>query len=199
MATLSKEERFKGVLSHYKDSYDVHSVSIRTRDRVFFYLLVTVALFIVQSHDHTIVEQIINALVKKNLGDQVSVINQLPVLLWFFLAAMSLRYFQVNLQIQNQYSYLHKLEEEINKFYPLSVAFTREGRSYRSGFGFFSFWMWLLYNWLFPVGLLAAVINRIYTDINSWPPTYSTICCFIAYEVCGTSIVLYLIRLHWKK
>lgn len=196
---VTKEARFVSLASHYKDTFEFHIKTIKDRNRLFFYLLIILVFFLVQFKDSSLIQQLCNSLLQKNTGANLQFAKFTPVLLWFLLMGTSLRYFQINIQIERQYSYIHSLEEELNKHYPNSAAFTREGRSYLSDYPIFSNWLCFLYAWVFPLALLGAVITRMYVDITSWPPTYLDITCFIAYEITGASTILYLIGMHKRR
>lgn len=196
---LSKEARFNTIASHYKDTFDIHLLTIKDRNKLFFYLLIILAVFVIQFKDSSFVQQVCTELLKKNIGTIDEFSKFIPVLIWFLLMGISLRYFQINVQIERQYAYLHALENELNGYFIDSVAFTREGKSYLSNYPTFFNWFSILYTWIFPLSLLILIILRIYTDLNSWPPNFSNISCFIAYEITGTTTILYIIKMHLKK
>jgi hypothetical protein len=47
-------------------------------------------------------------------------VDFISTLLWLFMLGFTTRYYQVVLEIERQYSYLHTLEEKLNNFYPES-------------------------------------------------------------------------------
>jgi len=195
---ISLEASFNTLASHYKDTYDIHLNTLKERNRLFFFLLVIVSVFIIQFQNSSLVHEVFNGIIVQKIGSPINLSGFIPVLLWLVLMGTSLRYFQINIQIERQYGYLHALEEELNKEYDNSVAFTREGKSYLSNYPIFSNWICLLYTLIFPIGLLISILYRIPIDIKSWPPTLMDICCFVAYEIIGTTTILYLIKMHWK-
>ena len=130
--SLSTEARFNTLASHYKDTFDIHILTLKDRNRLFFCLLIILAVFVVQFQNYSFVQEICTEILKKRTGTSVDFSKFIPVLLWLLLMGVSLRYFQINLQIERQYSYLHSLESELNANYTNSVAFTREGKSYLS-------------------------------------------------------------------
>ncbi len=91
-------------------------------------------------------------------------------LLWLAVAGMAIRYFQLAIQIERQYDYLHALEAAINNHYPEgSIAFAREGVSCNSEYPIFSLWLHHACTKVFPVLLCLIAIANICNEI--WPET----------------------------
>ncbi|CAC9649860.1 hypothetical protein, partial [uncultured Gammaproteobacteria bacterium] len=40
-----EEAKFNNLCSHYKDSFDIHLASIKQRDKLFYWLLIIMAVF----------------------------------------------------------------------------------------------------------------------------------------------------------
>lgn len=192
------EAKFNNLCSHYKDSFDIHRATIKQRDTLFYGLLVILAIFTLQLSSADTVANIVNEYVNKvsgvKIGNNVSFIS---TLMWLILLGFSTRYFQVVLEIERQYGYLHQLEELLNNYFPNTKAFTREGKSYLSKYPLFSNWVWLLYTLFFPSLILASVIAKIRGDIEMYGfQEFNQIINFICYLIIGTSSILYTYRLH---
>lgn len=113
----------------------------------------------------------------------------------------SIRYFQVVIEIERQYNYLHALEIEINTFYKeKSVAFTREGKSYLSKYPLFSNWVWLLYTLFFPILIISCTTLKVKRQIITLGSlTANQIIEVACFSLIIISVVLYTYRLHEKQ
>lgn len=193
-----EEAKFNNLCSHYKDSFDIHRASIKQRDTLFYGLLIILAVFTLQMSSTEVVANIVNEYVSKTTGVKLGKnVDFISTLLWFMLLGFSTRYFQVVLEIERQYGYLHALEEQINTHYPNTKAFTREGKSYLSKYPLFSNWVWLLYTLFFPLIILFCVIVRINGQLESVTSIEANqLIDFVCYLIIGTSTVLYTYRLH---
>lgn len=128
-----EEAKFNNLCSHYKDTFDIHRGSIKQRDALFYGLLVILAVFTLQLSSTEVVVSVVNDYVNKTTGIKLGKsADFISTLLWLLLLGFTTRYFQVVLEIERQYGYLHALEERLNGYYSESNVFTREGKSYLS-------------------------------------------------------------------
>ena len=194
------QAKFNNLSSHYKDSFDIHRATINQRDTLFYGLLVILAVFTLQLSSADTVANIVNEYVNKISGVKIgNNVDFISTLLWLVLLGFSTRYFQVVLEIERQYGYLHQLEELLNSYYPDTKAFTREGKSYLSKYPLFSNWVWLLYTFFFPVLILVSVIAKIQGEfVFEVGETigFNQAIDFTCYLIIGTSSILYIYRLH---
>lgn len=193
---MDQDLKFNNLCSHYKDVCDVHRESIKQRNKLFYRLLSVFALFAVQSSASKLVASIVCAYLKISdaqlqSGGEASII---PTLLWFALLGFSMRYFQIQVEIEKQYEYLHALENDINSFYTGSAAFTKEGKAYLNEYPLFSNWICFLYTMVFPVLLLLTAGTQIYNEIKATTPNWSvdSLCCAIII----ISTILYFFKIH---
>ena len=193
-----EEAKFNNLCSHYKDTFDIHRASIKQRDTLFYGLLIILAVFTLQLSSTEVVVSVVNEYVSKTTGVKLDKnIDFISTLLWFLLLGFTTRYYQVVLEIERQYGYLHALEEKLNGYYPESKAFTREGKSYLSKYPLFSTWIWLLYTVFFPSLIIFCVIMRTNSEIEGMQSIeVNQIIDFICYLVIATSSILYIYRLH---
>ncbi len=193
-----EEAKFNNLCSHYKDSFDIHRTTIKQRDTLFYGLLVILAVFTLQLSSADTVATIVNEYIAKVSGIKVgNNIDFISTLMWLLLLGFSTRYFQIVLEIERQYGYLHSLEEQLNNYYPDTLAFTREGKSYLSKYPLFSNWVWLLYTLFFPFLIVFSVIAKITSEISTINSIgFNQIVDFVCYLIIGTSAILYVYRLH---
>jgi hypothetical protein len=198
----TSESRLEQACSHYKDTYEVHLGTLRQRDVLFYVLLGAAAAFTLQAASPETANSALTEYLANAVGIKVSKDSRLlDSLLWFLLLGASTRYFQLNVQIERQYDYLHGLESYLSRHFHGTMVFTREGASYLGNYPLFSNWIWLLYTIAFPILLLAAITVRISQQLSSSqqlaPIGFDIACYFLV----GTSTILYLLRMHrdWIK
>ena len=191
-------ERFLGTLaSHYKDTCDIHRETVKRRDRLFYGLLVVVGLFTFQLSSADLVSTTVAALLKKSSNvDLTNSAVVITTLLWFALLGWSLRYFQVALEIERQYEYIHAQEHDLQRLCPGSAAFRREGDSYGTAHSAFSWWAWGLYTILFPLLLIGSVGAHIVAEYCLRPPQINWMSDCVSAVVVIVSTILYLGHMH---
>jgi len=193
-----EEAKFNNLCSHYKDTFDIHGTLIKQRDKLFYGLLVILSVFTLQLSSAEAVVGVVNDYVNKSTGIKLgNNVNFISTLLWFLFMSFTTRYFQVVLEIERQYGYLHALEEKLNSFYPESIVFTREGKSYLSKYPLFSNWVWLIYTAFIPSLIVFCAIIRILNEIGTMKSVEANqIIDFTCYLIIATSSILYIYRLH---
>lgn len=193
-----EEPKFNNLCSHYKDTFDIHRASIKQRDTLFYGLLVILAVFTLQLSSTEIVVGVVNDYVNKATGIKIGKsADFISTLLWLLLLGFTTRYYQVVIEIERQYGYLHVLEEKLNSYYPETKVFTREGKSYLSKYPLFSNWVWFLYTVFFPSLIIFSVIMRGNSEIREMQSIeVNQIIDFVCYLVIATSSILYIYRLH---
>jgi hypothetical protein len=193
-----EEAKFNNLCSHYKDTFDIHRASIKQRDTLFYGLLVILAVFTLQISSTEVVVSVVNDYVNKSTGIKLGKsADFISTLLWLLLLGFTTRYYQVVLEIERQYGYLHALESKLNEYYPESKAFTREGKSYLSKYPLFSNWVWFLYTVFFPSLIIFCVIMKTISEVEGMQSVeVNQIIDFISCFVISISSILYLYRLH---
>lgn len=193
-----EEAKFHNLCSHYKDSFDIHLSSIKQRDKLFYWLLVIMAVFTLQLSSTDIVVDIVNNYINNTVGIRLGGSTDfIATLLWLLFLGFTTRYYQIVLEIERQYGYLHALEEKLNGYYPETKAFTREGKSYLDKYPLFSKWMWLLYTVFFPILIIFSVVIRLSSEVKEIQyigvnQIIDFVCCFIII----ISSILYIHKLH---
>ena len=157
--------------AHYKDSFEKILSKEKLRDRLFFLVIFLLGLIVIE-YRYSI--EILSAISELNVVGLKIKLNQLPlpVILsttWTIFFGILLRYYQITLDIDKKYSYLHNLESRISKKIGVSSKlFDRESASYLTHKGkFFRYWAWIFYTAAFPIIILAVIIILIWLEINS--------------------------------
>jgi hypothetical protein len=88
-------------------------------------------------------------------------------LVWILLLYISIRYFQLNMSIERQYAYIHKLERQLQG---AGLSVSREGESYLSGYPKVLDAIHVIYTWVFPLLLILLAAAK---AILEWPSPYN--------------------------
>lgn len=162
--TVSEDKKLEILNDHYKDTFLHIQNTIKTRDRLFFYLLLILTAMYFQMASPQEFDDAISKFFSGKLNGAKLNVTVARGMVWFLLLSVVLRYCQTVVGLERQYSYIHKLEKELAKFYPSEVAFTREGVSYLKDYPRLSDWAHILYTWVFPAFLLVTITAKIYIE-----------------------------------
>lgn len=191
------EQRLDVLHDHYKESFSYVRERERQRDRLF---LVLIGLFALLFFETQYPRGFGGALGPVDVsGAEVDLgALPLPALLsasWVLTLAIALRYCQVSINVERQYSYLHALEEKISLELGDEGVYRREGRAYAKDYPLFSDWAWVSYVFLFPV---AALLATVVLQASEWtglayPVAYKL---FDSVMALGIAVSFYLYRVH---
>lgn len=197
---LTEDKKLEILHDHYKDTFVHIKDYLKLRDKLLFLILLVITLMLFQIYSPQESGEAVSQLITGKLALQQPIdISFIGSILWFSLLAFVVRYFQTVVHIERQYKYIHELEEHLSSNYD-SPAFTREGKSYLSGYPLFSTWTWILYTVIFPVLLLIVVFSKMYGewchagDVTVLRYINTTI--FFSLFI---STVLYLLLIHFRK
>nr|VFK54754.1 MAG: hypothetical protein BECKTUN1418F_GA0071002_10544 [Candidatus Kentron sp. TUN]VFK59574.1 MAG: hypothetical protein BECKTUN1418E_GA0071001_10544 [Candidatus Kentron sp. TUN] len=192
------ETEFNNLCSHYKDTYEIHLASMKRRDRLFYALLVILALFLLQITSADLVSSILSHYIENKLKTSIDKdLNLFGTLFWFLLFGFSSRYYQTVIEIERQYNYIHDLEEILNSKYAGTCIFTREGKAYLDKYPLFSSWVRWLYTWAFPLIILLCISIRIYDELANYKALgLALVPGVVFYLLVGIFTILYIGKLH---
>jgi len=184
---------------HYKDSCSLAGSYRSARDRYFYFILAVFGVVLFDLYAPKDFSRITSELAQKKFELSVAFdLHYLKSIAWFLLLGVTIRYCQVALLLERQYTYIHGLEEILaGHFRP--PAFTREGKAYLAEYPGFSTWAHYLYTLVFPLGLVALVVYRTVRELP---------CCrrwagldwfdlIVTVAIC-VSVVLYLFAFHQR-
>ncbi len=86
--------------------------------------------------------------------------------------ALIARYFQATLNVERQYGYITRVEQEMTTLYGNDL-FAREGKQYLAGYPVFGNLMHWIYSWVFPLAVLALTGVNSVADIHRRGPCWS--------------------------
>jgi hypothetical protein len=165
-SALSEDKKLEILNDHYKDSFNHLQEFLRTRDKLFFWVLIVITFMLYQIFLPLEAKDVIGHIITKalNLDNAVDASFMCSVI-WFSLLAIVVRYFQTVVNIENQYKYIHELEDQISQCYK-NKAFTREGKTYLKDYWKFSKWIKRLYVIIFPALLLIVITAKMHNEIS---------------------------------
>lgn len=187
---------------HYKDTCSIIAESIKRRDRLMLFVLLSAGFLAFQALFPGTSNSAVNDFLTFKYGLKLNLnFSVIGSVVWYLLLIFTVRYFQVAVFIERKYNYIHKVEDHLNKELSDEVI-TREGKSYLDKYPLFSDWMWILYTIMFPLLLVftstAKIISELrYVKINGW--SYPLVLDSVAFVLLTVSILLYLSNIHRKK
>ena len=165
-SALSEDKKLEILNDHYKDTFNHLQEFLKTRDRLFFWVLVVITLMLYQIFLPIEAKDVIGHIITKSLNlDNAVDASFICSVIWFSLLAIVVRYFQTVINIENKYKYIHELEDQISIYYK-NKAFIREGKTYLKDYWKFSKWIKRLYVIIFPALLLIVIAAKMHNEIS---------------------------------
>lgn len=166
---------------HYKDTFEKQLDYLKGRNRltlVLLFLMVFLLALVVKPMSIGEKANIYLDGVAKGLSFNLSSINTIIIFvsLW-----VEVRYFQVVMQIERMYSYLHECEEKLNKEGEYVV--NREGAYYLKSYPWLKELVDFCYVVLLPIAIVVIAIVRIVTEWN-WTGWLKCV------DVCGLLMIV---------
>ncbi|MFN8655616.1 MAG: hypothetical protein U0105_04705 [Candidatus Obscuribacterales bacterium] len=115
---------------------------------------------------------------------------------WTYLLVLLVRYYQVNVVVENQYDYLHRLEEQLSALLGDEKLYRRESAAYlvKKAQGFRT-WIWRFYTIAIPIMVIAATARAAYLEWYAASiPLYHKI-----YDATALGASLWLITLYFLR
>lgn len=192
---MDKDKKLEILHDHHKDSFKNIREREKQRDRLFLILISLLGLLVFQ--------------LQYNLGGipEISILgvrvllDKLPgaVILsatWTYFLVLLVRYYQVNVVVENHYDYLHWLEEQLSSLLGDEKFYRRESAAYlvKKAQGFRT-WVWRFYTVAIPIIVAAATARAAYLEFHSGTiPFYHKI-----YDALALAASLWLITLYFLR
>lgn len=202
MNNISEGTKFTALCSHYSDTFTNIKESIKLRDKLTVLIFLVLAFLALYTFWPVDAITAFSGMSEQKLGFAIGVnVGFLGNIVWFALLIVVVRHTQVVVYIERQYKYIHKIEEELHRYFDNSIAFTREGKSYLKDYPKFSDWIWILYMIIFPLVLGIVVLVKI---ISEWVFSFHSITAFLFLNTVLASsilisIILYMSFMHRQK
>ena len=194
-----EKDKLSLLAEHHKNTFDFQKENLQKRDRLFLFSLICIGvmLSIIYTPDEAfnLLSQFFKS--KFSLKSELN-FSFIQSIIWFSLLAFVIKYFQIVIFIERQYSYLHKIEDLISPEFD-NKSFNREGKAYLNDYPKFLNWASFLYTIFFPIILLVVSTTKIITEFkflgNKNPLFYFDLAVFAFMIV---SISLYQYEMHIK-
>jgi hypothetical protein len=156
---------------HYKDSFAQIREREKQRDRLLLVLIGLIGLLSIIVLYYSSLARILGSVGVAEIGVNLSVLPARALLTseWVFVLAITLRYCQVSLTTERQYSYLHMLEDKLSQGSGDDDLYRREGKAYLHNYPAFSEWAWISYVYIFPAIVVMASLGLLITELISFP------------------------------
>lgn len=186
---MNDDKRTELLMDHYKDTFQHILFHWKIRNRLFLFILVVLAVFILDAAKPGSVARLTNSMLTKVSGPEVTVVttdtavehdewlafSAVGSLTWFVLLCLLIQYYQRSMHVNRQYKYIEQVENKLNEFLG-SDLITREGKAYLSRTGayesgstddrpLFLRTVGSIYVYLFPLLLTCLVIGKIVHEL----------------------------------
>lgn len=126
--------RIELLYDHYKESCELARNNEIKRNRFFILVCVLLGLLFFFSYDQNSILGLIQSWISGNYNCNLMFSsNVIQAILWILLFLLTLRYLGLNINLDRNYNYIHKLEDEINKE-EKKETITREGKDYLNNY-----------------------------------------------------------------
>lgn len=207
LLNTSKEAKAQILANHYEDTCKDIREQIKVRGRMLLCTLVVLWMGVLRMSGNS--DSVEVTFLSKYISPPVVIggdwFNSLLCLIFL---CVSTRYFQVNVNINRRYDYVHELEEKFASLLEC-VLISREGKSYLSGYPWFSDFTHIIYTWVIPVMIFVfSLVSIIRYAITYGSPEQfleyeqslvSFILCLVFTTVTAISTLLYVICVNFKK
>lgn len=144
---------------HYKETINEIKKQENKRNHLFIIILIHIFfLFLISLRPESVCNTISDLLMEQwKMGFYFS-INIVQIVLMVTMLYCVIRYYQINIQIDKTYPYIHKIEEELSE--QISNNFGREGKNYLKKYPKTQNIVYYSYKYIFPFLFIIALIYR---------------------------------------
>lgn len=151
---------------HYKDTINIVKDEEVKRNKLFIIMIVHILiLFLITIHPQGIFKTIDGLLVENLKVSLFFSINIIQIVAMFSMLYCSIRYYQININIDRMYTYIHKIEKEVAK--TINKSIEREGMGYISNYPKTLDFIYYSYKYIFPVLFMVLLSIRLIIN-NTW-------------------------------
>lgn len=152
---------------HYKDTFAHIKGYLDKRNAYTLICIALIGILLLDTIDPVANKSLFTELVKIKIGEITIDFDIIRSIMFFVTFWACLLYFQVNMLIEKQYSYLHKIENDITeKIKPFEI--TREGKSYLESYPFLSFFTHRIYVVFFPLLLMWIFFYKLKIEAGNF-------------------------------
>lgn len=152
---------------HYKETFKIIRDNEKERNKLFIIVIIHVLvifLFMVKPNE---IYQTINEFSKNYIQNGLYFgINAIEIFIWISTLYFSTRYFQININIDRKYIYLHNLEEQLSK--SLKLEFNRESKAYEEEYPILLNIIYWTYRYIFPILYILFLIIGLILSLKNY-------------------------------
>ncbi|MCI6265591.1 MAG: hypothetical protein MR598_01940 [Erysipelotrichaceae bacterium] len=151
---------------HYKDTFLIQKENEKSRNKLFLALCICIlVLMLMVVYPNNIYENLQEFLLDK-LGINIKFeLKVLELFNWFIISYLTIRYYQINANIEKNYKYIHNIEDILEKKHKIPIY--REGRNYLEQYPIFLTFSYIFYKYVFPILFSICVTTKaIFNIIN---------------------------------
>lgn len=197
------ENNIETLYDHYKDTFSKIKECEKQRNRLFFIVIGFLGLLVLQLMYSIALSEVVKQI--NILGCSLN-LKEIPIsvlvsLTWTFFSMILLRYYQIIVQVDKQYSYLHDLEENLSNSLGESKIISRESSGYLTDkYSWFRHWIWIFYTAIYPVIIIVSIslsfkLEWSAQNIPMYHKIYDTVLGILAI----ISMILYLLGNWFEK
>lgn len=154
---IEDKERLATLNDHYKDTISYLKKDLDRRDKITIYLFLILIIYSLVEFQQIDSESILNDLCKKYISVSLNInYSLITTIILTLIFAFTMKYFQMCMIIERQYSYIHKIEFNINEIANQQLI-TRESYSYLESYPLLSAFIHRIYNFFLPIALITLM------------------------------------------
>lgn len=149
---------------HYKDTQEIIRSYIAKRDKYTIILLCVVAVISYVTIDSATCSQIINEILNHQLGLSAISFQVLNAIFLSVLLFVVLQYYQVCLNIEKSYRYIHNVENTLSEMSQMNID--RESKSYLNNYPKTQWFAHRFYTYILPIIIIAVSIYKFIVELH---------------------------------
>lgn len=149
---------------HYKDTFSIQKENEKSRNKLFIVLCICILILMLMIIYPNNVYENIQEMFLEKLGINIKFeLKVMELFNWFIILYLTIRYYQINANIEKNYKYIHSIEEMLEIKYKLPIY--REGKNYLNQYPRFLTFSYVFYKYVFPILFSLCVIVKIIFNI----------------------------------
>lgn len=149
---------------HYKDSFDQQKNYLSKRDKLTAIILILLTIMLGFIYDANMASEQINKAILASVTDLSFDLKYINTALVYFTLWCIVQYYQIVVQIEKMYDYIKLCEHKLSENGVFKIS--REGDFYNKKSKWFGKLTNFCYVYLFPVGIIAIAVFKIYKEWN---------------------------------
>jgi len=159
-------EKMNILYDHYKDTILLQKHDEKVRNRLFVAICICVLLLMLMIVYPNNIYQNMQELLSDKFGVNIKLeLKILEAFNWFIISYLTIRYYQLNANIEKNYKYIHNLEKELENKFKLSI--NREGTNYLGQYPMFLTLSYVFYKYVFPISFTICIIVKNIFNFNN--------------------------------